>query len=50
MRKRKPMPRVVVHRVVAKRRRLFGDDDPLFDERELEFSACGDDEMKPGDS
>jgi hypothetical protein len=48
-RKQKKMPRVAVLRVVAKRHTLIGDDDPLFEERQLEFAAAGEDKVKPTD-
>jgi hypothetical protein len=46
----KPRPRVAIRRVATNHRYLFGDDDPLFDERELEFCACADDKVKPDNS
>lgn len=47
MRKRKQKYGVLARCVVARRRRLSGDDDPLFDDRELEFCGYSDDELKP---
>jgi hypothetical protein len=48
-RKQKKMPRVLMHRLVGKRHALFGDDDPLFEERELEFAAAGEEQVKSTD-
>jgi hypothetical protein len=48
-RKQRKMPRVLGHWLVGKRHALFGDDDPLFDERELEFSAAGEEKVKSTD-
>jgi hypothetical protein len=46
MRKRKWKPRLSRRRVLVTQRR-FADDDPPFDERELEFYASGDEKIKP---
>jgi hypothetical protein len=48
-RKQKKMPRVLLRCVIGKRRALIGDDDPLFEERELEFSGAGEEKVKPTD-
>jgi hypothetical protein len=47
MGKRKQKAGALVCRVIAKRRRLTGDDDPLFDDREIEFCGYSDGELKP---
>ena len=47
MRTRIQGPRVVVRRVFAKRHNLEDENDPLFDERELEFCGYGDEKVKP---
>jgi len=47
MRKYRQRSRVSARRVVVKQYALIGDDDPLFDERDLEYSGAGDEKVKP---
>ena len=45
MRKRRQQRRGFGHRFVAAGRSLAQDDDPLFDEREMEFAGAGDEKV-----
>jgi len=49
MRKRRQKPRVLRRRVVVKRCGLADEDDPLFEERELEICGAGDEKMTPAE-
>jgi hypothetical protein len=45
MRRRRQKPRARA-RLLVRQRALIGDDDPLFDDRELEFAGGGEDKVK----
>jgi hypothetical protein len=47
MRKRRQKRRGFGRRLIAIRRGLFEEDDPLFDEREMEFFAAEDERVIP---
>lgn len=49
-RKQKPKRRAPVGRFVARVPRNLDGDDPLFDDRELEYWDCGDEKVKPPDN
>jgi len=49
MRKRRPKPRAPIRRFIVGTPRNMEGDDPLFDERELEYYGGGDEKMKPPD-
>jgi hypothetical protein len=48
MRQRRHSPRARVRRV-ARRRSYDGEDDPLFEEREVEVVGCGDEKLIPSE-